>query len=301
MGGINDIDPHQFVQNAMNEAAEALGTDFWIQRVRHNNESGQGEPRIFFSLGRGRRDDTEAERIAEAVLMLARVFHGSGLNLNASHLSFPFRSSKLPRSRAISLEALVSEVESNIEADAIFTDDLIVACNGFSSQTVALAIRACPVLLGNEKLRFAAAFLCVSIHDFYVSPGGLREALDDGERIPTRATELASWEAACQNAYKCVEAIIGDPPRDDSRYRTKLLAAGLNPEVEVGYQTKAKVADVIRGMNRLRDTRVAHGSRSRGIKLHQVVEFQACATYVLQVAIERAYGGALYAHKQEHA
>ena len=182
-------------------------------------------------------------------------------------LSFPLRSSQLRRSRSISLEAIVSEVESTADTRAIFSNALIAGSYGFSTHMVALAIRACPVLLRNEELRFAAAFFCVSMHDFYVSPGGLRDALDDGDRIPTRAAELASWEASYQNSYKCIEAVIGDPPRDESRYRAKLLAAGLDPEEEVGYQTKAKVADVIREMNRLRDTRVAHGSTLRGIKL----------------------------------
>ncbi len=294
-GGINDGEPRHVLDDAMNEAAETLGVDFWVQPVRLHCKSGHAEPRIFFSLERGRRDDTEAERIAEAVLMLGQVFNGTGLELDASHLSFPLRSSKLRRSRSISLEAIVSEVESTADARAIFSSALIAGSYGLSTHMVALAIRACPVLLRNEKLRFAAAFLCVSMHDFYVSPGGLRDALDDGDRIPTRAAELASWEASYQNSYKCIEAVIGDPPRDESRYRAKLLAAGLDPEEEVGYQTKAKVADVIREMNRLRDTRVAHGSTLRGIKLHQMVEFQACATYVLEIAIERAYGGRLYA------
>src|SRR5690348_10091563 len=91
-GGINDGEPRHILQDAMNEAAKALGVDFWIQPVRHDGKSGHAEPRIFFSLERGRRDDTEAERIAEAVLMLGQVFHGTGLELNASHLSFPLRS-----------------------------------------------------------------------------------------------------------------------------------------------------------------------------------------------------------------
>ena len=289
-GGINDGEPRRILDDAMNEAAEALGVDFWIQPVLHHRKSAHPDPRIFFSLERGRRDDTEAERIAEAVLMLGQVFNGTGLELDASHLSFPLRSSRIRRSRPVSLETLVREVESTIDARAVFTDTLIGGYHGLPTGTVELAIRACPVLLRSEKLRFAAAFLCVSMHDFYVSPGGLRDALDDGERVPTRAAELARWEASYQNLYKCVEAIIGDPPRDEPKYRAKLLAAGLDPEEEVGYQKKAKVADVIREMNRLRDTRVAHGSTLRGIKLHQMVEFQACAAYVLEVAIERAYG-----------
>jgi hypothetical protein len=73
------------------------------------------------------------------------------------------------------------------------------------------------------------------------------------------------------------------------------MAMGIDPCEPVGYTQKEPIAKVIRDMNDLRDTRVAHGSTpNRGIPLNQMVEFTECANYVVQQALENAYGGSLY-------
>jgi hypothetical protein len=166
---------------------------------------------------------------------------------------------------------------------------------GIPDDVVALAIKAVPTLLRHPQIRLATAFFSHSQHDFYVYPGQLGEAIYDGDWFPNRITELARWESAYQNSYKSVEAIIGDPPRDTQRFRARLIEVGLDPDEEVGYRKKQSIATVIREMNRIRDSRAAHGSTSsRGIHLNQMVEFQECSRYIIQAILEKYHGKQLY-------
>ena len=152
---------------------------------------------------------------------------------------------------------------------------------------VALAIKFVPTLFSKESLRHAVAYLSQAQHDFYVNRGQLEGAINNGDWIPTRASELAQWESAYQNSYKAVEAIIDDPPKNEQKLRSRLQEAGMDPDEEVGYRRKENISSVIREMNRIRDVRAAHGSTpNRGIRLYQMVEFQECSRYILQMALQ---------------
>jgi hypothetical protein len=290
------VDHSQPVARGMAEATAATGVQLWSQPILEANGRFHLDcRRIFFSLPGKVRDDDQAARVAEGLLLLSEMFHGPMLDLTEAHFAFPFYPAPYKKRRGVPLAALIRDVESLVEdSHPLFTDQMIGSCHTISAGTVGTALRALPTFLGDQQIRMGVAFLAVAQHTFYVWPGQLREAVDDGARMPKLASELAMWESAYQNSYKAVEAIIGDPPRDERKYAARLREAGIDPDEPVGYRVRERVADVIRRMTEIRDKRAAHGSnRLRGIQLHEMVEFQECARYVLNVAINQRMGGTL--------
>jgi hypothetical protein len=85
------------------------------------------------------------------------------------------------------------------------------------------------------------------------------------------------------DAYKAIEAIIGDPRKDNRRFRAQLEAAGLDPDVAVGHRTRRPLIDEIRAFNQIRDTRAGHGTRPRKtpITTEELAAVQQCASYVI--------------------
>jgi hypothetical protein len=295
---LNSGIPSSKVLGAMVEIEKKLGMKMWSWPVFSEQERSRkwARHRIFFTTPKGGRDDSFAARLSENILLLCELFYGPLYMMTDKYYALPFRFTRFRKNAGIHLTSLSREVESTLkESHVIFIDQLIQGFSSIPEDTLTLALRALPLVQSNESLRIATAFISKAQHDFYVYPGQIREAIHDGDWIPTGAYELAQWEAAFHNSYKAVEAIIGDPPRDDQRFRAKLIAMGIEPSEQVGYGKKEPISKVIRDMNHLRDTRVAHGStRNRGIRLNQMVEFTQCASYVVRQALEQAYGGRLF-------
>jgi hypothetical protein len=124
----------------------------------------------------------------------------------------------------------------------------------------------------------------------YLDPLHLTELLAEAQvNQPTR-DELPRLEAAFQDAYKAIEAIVGDPSKDARKFQLQLSAAGLSRASEVGVFTKRQLSAAIRALNDTRDRRVAHGSspRSNSIDLREVIDAQACAEFVLVRSLRHA-------------
>jgi hypothetical protein len=134
-------------------------------------------------------------------------------------------------------------------------------------------------------------YLRRSYENFYAYPGGISEVLWDPERFPTTGTAQTNFEDALQRAFKAIEANIGDPPKDDRRLLAKLTLHGIDPEEPVGYQEKIPIQEMIRRMNDARDKRAAHGStRNRGIAIGDLLDFQACAEFIVWSELEHVRG-----------
>jgi len=297
MSGINGGPIKGNVLQAMKQLEERLGIKMWSWPIlsKHERNHKWAHCRIFFKCPNGRRDDLFAARLAENILLLCELFYGPLFRMDEEYFTFPFRLTPFKNNMSIYLTSLSREITRALDDRALpCVDQLLQEYHGIPDHIVALALRATPFLQANESLRMATAFISKSQHDFYVYPGQLQEAIYDGDWMPTGAYELAKWESAFHNSYKAVEAIIGDPPKDETRFFTKLTTMGLDPSEQVGYTSKEAISKVLRDMNHIRDSRVAHGStQKRGIRLNQMVEFRECANYVVQQALNHAYGGNL--------
>jgi hypothetical protein len=123
----------------------------------------------------------------------------------------------------------------------------------------------------------------------------LREAIHNRDRVAENSRVQATWETALQNAFKAIEAIIGDPPKDDRKFDQLLRSIGLDPYEEVGFGENRSLREEIRFMNIARDKKAAHGSTlNRRLTVGEIHKYQACAGYVCQAAIETKLGQPIY-------
>ena len=154
-----------------------------------------------------------------------------------------------------------------------------------------MAWRIASVTFRDAALFEATRFLHRSYENFSVSPGGIQEVLDDPNFTPNTGALQNRFEDALHSAFKAVEAVIGDPPKDDRRFFAKLASLGIDPAADSGYLEKIPFERMIRRMNEARDKRSAHGStRNRRISAADLLDFQTCAEILVLTALEKSRG-----------
>lgn len=88
-----------------------------------------------------------------------------------------------------------------------------------------------------------------------------------------------------------MEAVVGDPPKDDHKFCRNIRDAGLDPHEELGYPDAMELHSVIRDMNEARDKKAAHGStKRRESAIGELLNYQACARHVVWGAVEHQLG-----------
>lgn len=81
----------------------------------------------------------------------------------------------------------------------------------------------------------AVHFFQESIRDFCFL-GDAYSAVIYGEITqPVSRSEFVKAEDAVLNAFKAIEAIIGDPPKNQKKFRQRLVDAGLDPDEPIGF------------------------------------------------------------------
>lgn len=173
---------------------------------------------------------------------------------------------------------------------------------GTSTEAYEVAWRLVPLLLRRNDLFDAARFLKASQDDFFVYPGEVAGVLEASESQPAMQRDQTRFETALHNAFKAVEAVIGDPPRDERKYFGRLRAAGLDPHELVGHTSKEEIHTVIREMNQARDKKSAHGStRNRTITVGEMFKYHCCARYVVVSALEKELGAPVFTDTGEES
>ena len=143
----------------------------------------------------------------------------------------------------------------------------------------------------------AVHFYQASINDFCFLGDAISEVLYGDISQPVSRSEFARAENAVLNAFKAVEAIVGDPPKDDKKFLKKLWEVGIDPSMMVGYMSRGldkgmterePIAEKIRKMSNVRDKKAAHGSTKsdRRITYFEIMDFQALAEAVVRIALE---------------
>jgi len=284
--------PHHVVIEDLADSGQSMEIYFWSKHFIDD----PSKHRIVFWFNDQRRDNENATLIAEGILLLVEVFGGPAFDLRDSHVAYPFIVPKDMHMSNLDMSDDAYSVKSLFDDSMSMLTECMMGTGVYlGDRYVSVALKTLPILLQDKQVALAASFLSVAQHDFYVCRGRHKESIDEGDWKPSRLSEMAYWESAFQNAYKAVEALIGDPPKCNDKFKAKLLAEGLDPDELGGYTEKRRLADVIRNMNDIRDKRAAHGAtRTRGITLCEMIEYQQCARYVVQHAIQRRYGSTLF-------
>jgi hypothetical protein len=260
-----------------------------------------------------RRDDPAAQRIADALDGTLNLLGAPVLRQHAIAIGFPrsleYSSGLVKRRSGVMPDCglAVRRVDLMIY-DRLRQDDqaigyvmmrsLLEDCVQVPELKPALEIL--PVTVRSPYFE-AVHFYRESVTHFdFVGPT-IQEILVDPTRAPVTQVERVKVEAAAWNAFKALEAIIGDPPKDERKFRSKLMARGIDPDLKMGYEPwflsgsalederREPTAVKIRKMSSCRDKRSAHGSRTtsdRTITYCELMDFQACTRICLLSAIE---------------
>lgn len=145
-------------------------------------------------------------------------------------------------------------------------------------------IWACLPATEEERILRALVFLAESHKALEFGPGSPYhfKPLQKGE-APTSMVDLVQLETALHAAHKAVEAIVGEPRKDEKRFWWALKKLGFKPNEMVGYEVKAPLMKKIKEMTQARDGRAAHGSHPRNWPLtwREVRDWQACAKHLV--------------------
>lgn len=155
-------------------------------------------------------------------------------------------------------------------------------------------------LMMEEDLSKAMKYLRASYREFYVFPGVVTEILAKPEDYPISTYDQSLLEDAMINAFKAIEALIGDPPRNDIKFFKKLISIGVNPNYEFSYPIKKSIHEIIREMNKVRDKRAAHGSirNQKAITFYELMDYQFCSRLIILKDIKKRLGRQIrYYHK----
>lgn len=131
-----------------------------------------------------------------------------------------------------------------------------------------------------------------SLRDYSFLGDSVSEILEDRSRSPEGPADRIRAEQSVLNAFKSVEMLIGEPPRDDRKLRAKLVSVGVDPDLRVGYgeddgASRVTLMTKIRELHTARDKRAAHAKTGADpLTYFDVMDLQECARTVLLESLE---------------
>ena len=167
--------------------------------------------------------------------------------------------------------------------------DRLVSCVIIAETHTATIFFLLPLVLQNEVLFNACAFFLSCCSEFSFTDGVVREVLDEPRRGPENEIERLALEHVVLQSFRTVEAIVGEPGKNEKRFHERLKAWNLQPNERVGFpgRHKRRLEDRIRWLQDARDSAAAHGKRRRSnpFTLLEAMEAQHLAHSVLERAI----------------
>ena len=257
------------------------------RRVARNLKFQSDEGRYSVWIQNGKPDDDLAQKIADAIFASISLVYFS--LRDAPLVAFRVPGHLLIRGVFLRQDDLLALDTSRPFDERLGEWELRIELGGsvhMPEWVLAEVWRILPAIL-DEDLFNAAHFYQASVKEYCFLGDDIDEVLAEPDRIPASHHDRARAENSLQNAFKAVEAVIGDPPKDDARFLGKLKGVGINPSEMIGYEKKEPIPEKIRKMNEARDTKAAHGKTppGRSITYYELMDFQACTRHVVLIAI----------------
>lgn len=262
-------------------------------RLPHKNESLIEFGMYMFKFPNESRDDNRAQKITEAIISSYTLIKGPFLFEPARAFRFP--TSMLKGDRFLSRDDILSLDEKRIyydEDNSVGPSLFDRICIGFDGMASVWDIT--PLMMEKDFSK-AMMYLRASFREFYVYPGVVPEVLGKSEESPKLNYIKAKFENALLNAFKAIEALIGEPPKNNNKFFKKLLSIGVNPKYNYGYPNYKPIYKVIREMSYVRDKKAAHGSipKRRDITYFELMDYQFCARLIVIKNIQKRLGRAI--------
>lgn len=244
------------------------------------------ESRFLFYIKNGIKDDNFAQKFADAVMCSLAVVYDVNTEEIPSAICIPENIIKKGRlkSRLIRLKDVMG---SNATGSEIYFS--LMQSIAVPNQVLDYVWRIVPAIVDSKPVMDATNFYRESIAQVWVADDDVFEFMCDNSDIPPSQTQRACIETAYQNAFKAIEAIIGEPPKDVRKLRSKLLQDGINPDEKVGYDLygmkpgKETIIKKVLDMQQIRDKKAAHGKAitPRTIGYCELKDKQALARYTI--------------------
>ena len=277
---------------AAKKAAKTLGIQLSTISVEIDNKN-PSFPRYLFHFPYFQRNDELASRFADTVLIVASVTYGPFLDDKDDVSVFRIPMSLIGNRKSIHLGELIQLEESRAWEDKIADFDTVSLIGSevqFSDRAVEMAWELTPLLFKDDRFLRAFRFLKASQDNFYVWSGEIDNAIENAHTTAKNVFHQSRLENALQDSFKAIEAILGDPPKDDKKFIRKIEAIGLNPNESFGLANKP-LYQTIRDMNEARDKKAAHGSTSnRHISVGELLDYQYCARLIVIQASKSEIG-----------
>lgn len=253
-------------------------------RVRqvHMQYEYKNEDRFIFYIGDAKMDDNLAQRFADAVMLSLAVAHD--VAIEETPKAIRISESCLKKGRIIRIKDVVGH--EGIGGQMYFD---VVHAVGVPSEVLDYVWHIVPVILANQSLMDATSFYRESITQAWVTNDDVYEIMCENSDLPSSQVERARVETAYQNAFKAVEAVIGEPPKDETKLRLILIRNGVNPDEIVGYDlyrmkpAKETLLKKVIDMHQARDKMAAHGKTNipRTIGYCELKDKQALACHII--------------------
>lgn len=172
-------------------------------------------------------------------------------------------------------------------------EDLLSTCFGTAPSAVVMMWKWGPFLLDSPPLFDACNFLLLSLSEFAFLGDTIREVLADPSAFPPRKEDQVRVEEAIWNAFRAIEAIIGEPNKDDRKFFQQLRAWSIDPLEPVGYYDDVEpIFKKVRKIQANRDSRAAHGRRGHKarregpITYYELMDAQKLAQHIICWAMD---------------
>jgi hypothetical protein len=276
------------------KAANSLGIKLSTITIDIENNRDTKPIRYLFRFPYYLRDDEFASRFAETILIIASITFGVFLDDKDNVSTFRIPMELIKNRKSVYLEELVQIEEARLWEDRITAfspESLIGSTAQFPNDAIEMAWNLAPLLLKDNRYHRAFRFLKTSQENFFVWPGEIEDVIDKAQITARNSFEQSRFENALQDSFKAVEAILGDPPKNDERFFRKIEAIGLDPHEFFGIEERP-LYQVIRDMSEARDKKAAHGSTpNRAITLGELLEYQNCARLIVLQASQFEISG----------
>lgn len=240
-----------------------------------------------FVLRGGELDDAFAQRFADAEMASSSLVWGVTLGDSPRACRVPLTGRRQPVTvRFATLAKIGMEIEQEVDWSTFERNWQVPA------SSIPPVWRILPVVI-RDPFFDATHYYAASLREF--SLFGDAETIADDPSAPVSRKDAVQVESAVQDAFKAVEALVGDPPASDQRLARKLSEIGVDPDEQVGFDRFGNgshpetVISKIRKMKLARDKRVAHGStpKPRTVTYYELMDFQECAGFIVSAAVKR--------------
>lgn len=258
-------------------------------RVRqvHLQYEYKNEDRFIFYIRDAEMDDDLAQRFADAVMLSLAVAHDIAIEEIPKAIRIP--ESCLKKGRIIKIKDVVGH--EGIGGQMYFD---VVHAIGVPSEVLDYVWHIVPVVLRNQSLMDAISFYRESITQAWVANDNVYDIMWENSDLPSSLVEKARVETAYHNAFKAIEAVVGEPPKDEIKLRLILIRNGVNPDKIVGYDlygmkpAKETLIKKVIDMHQARDKMAAHGKTNlpRTIGYCELKDKQALACHIILANIE---------------